>query len=91
MSPQFEEVEQDLIIIKARSEKKAYLEACEKFYLGQYAYKVSVKEFGKTIDVPISFRLLNEDGENIADFGRDLDGEYDPYDIWDSIRQHYED
>ena len=56
--------------IVAGSDSAAYLEAFEKFAIAEKVHHDMVNAYGKTYTKPKYFKLLNEDGKNIANTTR---------------------
>lgn len=53
-------------IIKATNDSSAYVEAYSKFCISQKVAQDMTKALGSSAGIPLSFKLLNEQGENIA-------------------------
>lgn len=58
--------EKDEIIIKAKNDSTAYLEAFKKFCISVKVNKDMAQSMGKTYSIPLSFKLLNDKGEDIT-------------------------
>ncbi len=58
--------EKDETIIMAKDDSTAYLEAFRKFCISVKVKKYMDKSMGKTYSTPISFKLLNDKGEDIT-------------------------
>ncbi|QPH40660.1 hypothetical protein [Pedobacter endophyticus] len=58
--------EKDETIIKAKDDSTAYLEAFQKFCISVKVNRDMAQSMGKTYSTPISFKLLNNKGEDIT-------------------------
>ncbi|MCA1918683.1 MAG: hypothetical protein LDL38_04725 [Flavobacterium piscis] len=58
--------EKDEEIIKAKDDSTAYLEAFKKFCISVKVNKDMAQSMGKTYSTPLSFKLLNDKGEDIT-------------------------
>lgn len=58
--------EKDAVIISAKNDTLAYLEAYQKFIISEQVNESLKERIGKTFTTPIEFKLLNDKGENIA-------------------------
>jgi hypothetical protein len=58
--------EKDEVIIKAKDDSTAYLEAFKKFCITVKVNKDLAQSMGKTYSTPLSFKVLNEKGEDIT-------------------------
>jgi len=58
--------EKDETIIKAKDDSTAYLEAFQKFCISVKVNKDMAQSMGKTYSTPLSFKLLNDKGEDIT-------------------------
>lgn len=58
--------EKEEVIIKAKDDSTAYLEAFKKFTISVKVNKDMVQSMGKTYSTPLSFKLLNDKGEDIT-------------------------
>ncbi len=58
----------DEIIISASSDSAAYIEAYKKFCIAQKVYNdMQEKGMAEYLDIPVGFKLLNSEGEDISD------------------------
>lgn len=65
-------MEKEKKIISAPSDSAAYIEAYREFCISQKAYsELRKKGMGEYLDVPISFKLYNEKGEDISNISFD--------------------
>ena len=58
--------EKDETTIKAKDDSTAYLEAFKKFCISVKVNKDMAQSMGKTYSTPLSFKLLNDKGEDIT-------------------------
>ena len=59
--------EKEEVVIEAESDSAAYLEAYKKFCISQKVYyDMKKKEMAEYLGVPVSFKLYNENGEDIS-------------------------
>ena len=58
--------ENDVETIKAKDDSTAYLEAFKKFCISVKVNKDMVQSMGKTYSTPLSFKILNDKGEDIT-------------------------